>query len=122
MKIVVKTYISDDSGDKFFGYGPYVLLQETAKTGSLRKATQTLNMAYPKALSLIKRAESHLGCKLIVTTTGGKGGGGSALTEEALEVMAQYDQLRQEIDRFAKQRFGEIFGAGAEETPDYHRQ
>ncbi len=109
MKPLVKTYLCNSDSEKFFGFGPYLLLKETEKTGSLRKAATSMDMAYTKALKLIKTAEINLNFKLIETTTGGKGGGGSILTKEATELILNYEQFKREIDEYTQIRFRELF-------------
>lgn len=94
MKAVTKITFLDDNQEKFFGEGPARLLHGVEKTGSLRAAAMSMNMAYTKALKLIKNAENALGFPLIRRSTGGKDGGGSALTEEGKEWLARYEQYR----------------------------
>ena len=75
MKPVTKLIITDDNGIKFFGEGPARLLRGVEKQGSLRSAAMAMEMAYTKALKLVKQAEVALGYPLITRTTGGKDGG-----------------------------------------------
>ncbi len=109
MKALVKIYYCSNDGEKFFGYGPCLLLKQVQKTGSLRKAAINMNMAYTKALKLIKAAESNLGTKLIITSTGGKGGGGSEITKQAEVLIEQYEKFKCDVDAYTKCRFEELF-------------
>ncbi len=109
MKALVKIYYCMNDGEKFFGYGPCLLLREVEKTGSLRKAAINMNMAYTKALKLIKTAESALEEKLIVSNTGGKNGGGSQITKQAEVLIEEYEKFKQDVDTYAKCRFEELF-------------
>lgn len=59
---------------------PCRLLHAIEETGSLRAASASMNMAYTKALSMIKRAEKALNFPLTEKNIGGRGGGGSRLT------------------------------------------
>ncbi len=94
MKAVTKIIFLDSEGEKFFGEGPARLLRGVEETGSLRAAALSMNMAYTKALKLIKNAEAALGFSLISSTAGGKDGGGSRLTEQGKEWLRRYEQYR----------------------------
>lgn len=94
MKAVTKIMFLDSEGNKFFGEGPARLLRGVEETGSLRAAALSMNMAYTKALKLIKNAESALGFALINSTAGGRDGGGSRLTQQGKEWLRRYEQYR----------------------------
>ena len=94
MKAVTKITFLDDNGEKFFGEGPARLLRGVEETGSLRAAALSMNMAYTKALKLIRNAETALGYPLITRATGGRDGGGSTLTTEGKEWLQRYEAYR----------------------------
>ncbi len=94
MKAVTRITFFDDTGEKFFGEGPARLLRGIEEKGSLRAAALSMEMAYTKALFLIKRAEASLGFSLVIRTTGGKLGGGSQLTKEGKEWLTKYEAYR----------------------------
>ena len=94
MKAVTKITFLDDNNEKFFGEGPARLLHGVEKSGSLRAAAISMDMAYTKALKLIRNAENALGYPLIRRSTGGKDGGGSCLTEEGKEWLQRYEAYR----------------------------
>ena len=94
MKAVTKITFLDDRGEKFFGEGPARLLRGVEETGSLRAAALSMNMAYTKALKLIRNAETALGYPLITRATGGRDGGGSTLTTEGKEWLQRYEAYR----------------------------
>ncbi len=91
MKPRVFLQLCDEEGRRFFGSGPYQLLQGIEELGSLRASAQRMGMAYTKALSLMRQAEEYLGCSLTSRYIGGKGGGGSTLTDAARELMMRYE-------------------------------
>ena len=91
MKPVTKITFLDPNKEKFFGDGPARLLRGIEETGSLRSAAMSMEMAYTKALKILKNAETALGFPLTTRTIGGKSGGGSQLTPEARTFLAQYD-------------------------------
>ena len=94
MKAVTRILFLDDNGEKFFGEGPYRLLLKTEETGSLHKAAKSMDMAYSKAMKLIKHAEEVLGFSLLTRAAGGVSGGGSSLTKEGKEWIARYAAYR----------------------------
>lgn len=94
MRAITKIIFLDENGEKFFGEGPYHLLTAVEETGSLRCAAQSMQMAYSKALKLLKRAEAALGFPLTTRAAGGKDGGGSVLTAEGKEWLRNYAAYR----------------------------
>ena len=94
MKAITRIMFLDEHGEKFFGEGPARLLHSVAECGSLRAAAMSMDMAYTKALKLIRNAERALGFALISRTTGGKDGGGSSLTPEGKEWLERYEAYR----------------------------
>ncbi len=94
---------------KSFGPGIAELLHRVDEHRSLRAAAQSMEMAYSKAWTIVKRAEEGLGCRLLVSSTGGKGGGGASLTDEARQLLAAYDRycerLRAYGDRLLEEEF-----------------
>ncbi len=94
MKAVTKIIFFDDQGEKFFGEGPARLLRGIEEKGSLRAAALSMEMAYTKALTIIKNAEKALGFPLLIRSTGGKSGGGSKLTDEGKEWLERYEAYR----------------------------
>ena len=94
MKPMIRICLCDGENKRFFGEGPCRLLHAIEETGSLRSASLSMEMAYTKALQLIRNAERELGFPLTVRKTGGKGGGGSCLTPEAKEFLHEYEAYR----------------------------
>ena len=94
MKPVTKIQLFDDNGEKFFGEGPCRLLRLVEETGSLRCAAATMEMAYSKAIKLMKQAEAALGYPLTQRSAGGRDGGGSTLTPEGRAFLRQYETYR----------------------------
>ena len=99
----------DDNGEKFFGEGPARLLHAITETGSLRAASMSMNMAYTKALRLMKKAEETLGFALIARTTGGKDGGGSTVTAEGKEWLERYEAYRDACIQANRELYLEFF-------------
>lgn len=112
MKPMVKVYLTDDAGEKFFGEGPYRLLLAVEKTGSLRQAAAALEMAYTKALKILARAEETLGYPLLTRAAGGRSGGGSRLTKEGVAWMAQFERYRASCKEAGARIYREVFEGG----------
>jgi molybdate transport system regulatory protein len=94
MKVVTKLTFLDEEGEKFFGEGPAELLHRIEEKGSLRAASRSMNMAYTKALKMMKKAEETLGYALTERSVGGKDGGGSVLTKNGKEWLIRYETYR----------------------------
>ena len=109
MKAQTKIIFLDENDHKFFGEGPARLLHAIEKHGSLRTAALSMNMAYTKALKMIKNAESALGFPLTTRTTGGKTGGGSQLTPEGKEWLIRYENYRDACIQANRQLYLEFF-------------
>lgn len=105
----IRVFLYDDNNNKFFGEGPCRLLHGIEQTGSLHQAAISMNMAYTKALSIIKQAEESLGFPLTTKKIGGAGGGGSTLTTEAKEFLHEYETYRDTCISTSRQIYDEIF-------------
>lgn len=96
--------------DKCFGPGIAQLLECVKEHRSLRAAAQSMDMAYSKAWTIVRRCESALGFRLLVYTTGGKNGGGAVLTQEGQDLLDAYTRycrrLRDDADRLFREEFG----------------
>ena len=109
MKAQTKIIFFDENNVKFFGEGPARLLHAIEEHGSLRTAALSMNMAYTKALKMIKNAENTLGFPLTTRTTGGKTGGGSQLTTEGKEWLIRYESYRNACIQANQQLYLEFF-------------
>ena len=109
MKPVTKIQLFDDNGEKFFGEGPCRLLGLVEETGSLRCAAASMEMAYSKALKLIKQAEGALGFPLTQRSAGGRDGGGSTLTPEGRTFLRQYEAYRDACVQANRELYAKYF-------------
>lgn len=96
--------------DKCFGPGIAQLLERVKEHHSLRAAAQSMDMAYSKAWTIVRRCEAALGFKLLVSTTGGRHGGGAVLTQEAADLLEAYHRYCQRLRDSAAALFQEEFG------------
>ena len=109
MKTVTRITFWDEKGEKFFGEGPARLLRGIEAHGSLRSAAISMDMAYTKALKLMKNAEAALGFPLTTRTTGGKDGGGSILTPEGTAWLRRYEAYAKACTEANQQMFRAFF-------------
>ena len=95
--------------DKCFGTGIAQLLRRVEEHHSLRAAAQSMEMAYSKAWTIVRRCEEGLGFPLLVSTTGGRNGGGATLTPEARAILEVYERycirLREAADELFREEF-----------------
>lgn len=109
MKVMTRITFMDENGEKFFGEGPARLLQGIEDHGSLRAAATSMNMAYTKALKIMKNAEKAIGFPLATRTTGGKDGGGSILTPAGKAWLNKYKAYREACDEANKGLIRQFF-------------
>lgn len=94
MKPMLRLFFVNDDGEKVFGEGPYRLLKGIEATGSMRCSANDMQMAYSKALRILKRAEDAIGAPLTERAVGGRDGGGSRLTPAGKELITRYEAYR----------------------------
>ncbi len=100
---------------KCFGPGIGELLHRVDEHRSLRAAAKSMELAYSKAWTIMKRAEEGLGIKLIHSATGGKNGGGATLTEEGRRFLEAYDDYCARLRAFGEELLEETFSFYGEE-------
>ena len=106
---VTRVYLTDGEGERVFGEGPYRLLKGIESSGSLRAAALEMNMAYSKALRILKRAEQAFGMPLTTRAIGGRDGGGSRLTPEGKELLEKYELYRRKCEDSNRAIFRDLF-------------
>ena len=90
-----------------FGPGVYNLMKAIKKKGTLKEASQSLNMSYRYAWGLIKKAEEKLEAPLIEATKGGRRGGGSSkITELGEHFIMDFEKIQQMWELFRDQYRG----------------
>ena len=109
MKVITRITFWNQNGEKFFGEGPARLLKGVEEHGSLRSAAISMNMAYTKALKLIKNAETALGFPFLTRTTGGRDGGGSTLTTEGKAWLNRYEAYTKACEEANRQLFRKFY-------------
>lgn len=109
MKVKVKIWIEDDEQNLIFGGGKTEVLELVDKTGSISKAAQIVGMNYKKAWSHIKILQEHIEDEMVQTNKGQGENSGSCLTPKAREVIQTYKILQHDINKYADNRFQELF-------------
>ena len=109
MKAQTKLTFLNDQNEKFFGEGPCRLLRMVEETGSLNAAAAAMDMAYTKALRLLKNAEAALGFPLTTRAIGGRNGGGSRLTDAGRAWLERYEAYRDACARVNRELYREYF-------------
>ena len=112
--ITVRLY----TDEKCFGPGVAMLLERVERLHSLRSAAIDMDMAYSKAWTILRNAESTLGVKLISSTTGGRHGGGAVLTPEGEQMLAAYTAFSQEVRECGEALFQKHFGGWLSGQPN----
>lgn len=98
-----KIWLETDEG-YVFGPGVYNLLKAIKKTGTLKEASQSLDMSYRYAWGLIKNAEEKLGAPLIEASKGGKHGGGSSrITDLGEHFIVDFEKIQETWRSFRDQ-------------------
>ena len=72
------------------GPGKVRLLEQVARTGSIRGAATALKMSYRRAWLLIRATEDTFGVPLVKAAAGGRKGGGASLTEAGKKLVKLY--------------------------------
>jgi molybdate transport system regulatory protein len=107
MKICCHFWI--DKKGKAFGQGPYCILKEVKRLGSLNQAVKDLEISYNKAWKTIQMVENRMDVKLLESASGGKSGGGSKLTPQADDLMERYGLFHQEAIDAVQTIFNKYF-------------
>ena len=108
MKIAYKVWLDNDG--KAFGEGPYRILKQIEKAGSLHQAAIDLNISYRKAWMTLQNAEKKLGFTLIDRKVGGVAGGGSQITSSGKKFLKNYEQFRADVERVLEKTYQKHFG------------
>jgi len=108
MRIAYKVWL--DNNGKAFGEGPYQLLMNVEKTGSLRKGAEKMGMSYSKAWRLMRNIEKRLNFPLLKRHIGGSSGGGSILTPDALKLLWKYERFAEDVKKALEKVYKRHFG------------
>ncbi len=107
IKINYKIWLETDG--RAFGYGPFILLTEIDRLGSINKAAEKMKISYKRALALIHLSEERLGIPLIERHIGGKSGGYSKLTAEGRDFLNFYTKLSESVGDEIERVFNSVY-------------
>lgn len=108
MRIAYKVWL--DNNGKAFGEGPYRLLRNVERTGSLWKAAAEIGMSYSKAWRLMRNLEERLNFSLLERRVGGASGGGSSITPKARNLLQRYEKFRKDVQEALEKIYKKHFG------------
>lgn len=108
MEIRYKIWL-ENKGEVIAGNGKINLLKMIDELGSIQRGAQKMGLSYRHAWGMIQKMEQRAGFKLVKTAVGGKEGGGAILTSRGQELVQKYLTLRNNLDKFVKQKFNEEF-------------
>ncbi len=94
-----KLWLSAKGAEGIFGDGKWRLLATIQELGSLKSAARTLKMSYRKAWGDLRKAEKHLGVRLVTRQRGGCTGGGTELTDAGKKWLRGYTRLRADAEK-----------------------
>lgn len=102
----VRVSIFADKGnpEALFGRGVATLCRGVREAGSLNRAAKDMGMAYSKAWRIVKETEEAFGVQILDRN----GAHGSTLTPEGEFLLSSFDQLEEDLNRYAEQRLAEI--------------
>jgi molybdate transport system regulatory protein len=97
-----------------FLLGPrYVqLLEGIERTGTIREGCQATRMSYRTCLSRIRRMETALGTRLVVTQRGGASRGSATLTPLARRLIRIYRDWRDAVEQASRAAFADVIENG----------
>ena len=104
-----KIWIENSEGELLFGKGKTEVLYVISQTGSIKAASEVLDMNYKKCWNHLKILEKNFDDSLFETKPGGGKSAGTELKPKAYELMETYKQLEREIEEFSNRRFKELF-------------
>ncbi|WP_242135170.1 winged helix-turn-helix domain-containing protein [Aestuariivivens marinum] len=90
----------ESNGHVLLGEGRVQLLKAIEQTGSLSKASKTLNLSYKKAWHLLNSINQSAKNPVTINTTGGKDGGGTILTNYGKTLIRVFDDINQNCWEF----------------------
>ena len=108
LRIRSKIWLEVD-GQSFLGDGRYRLLLAVQRNGSINAAARDLGMSYRKVWAQLQAMENSAPFPIIERRIGGKGGGSSQLTDDILELMEQFQSLRDQVNKEADRCFDACF-------------
>ncbi|MCA9026923.1 MAG: LysR family transcriptional regulator [Planctomycetaceae bacterium] len=92
----VKLWLESEEESVLCG-GLCAMLRGVEETGSIKHAAERVGRSYRFVWARIKHAEDALGRQLVETHLGGRGSNRSELTDLAVDLLREFDDLRSEV-------------------------
>jgi molybdate transport system regulatory protein len=106
-----KIWLSTENGQGIMGDGKWKILKAIEEYGSLKAATEALDITYRRTWGDLKKIEDLLGFAVLEKSRGGKTGGHTQLTEKGRLLVGAFDRLHQQVGTTMDEAFR-----------DFHRQ
>ena len=97
IRINYKLWMSSEEGDAIIDDDKWKLLIAIKKHGSLKAASEVMEVSYRKVWGDLKKIEEILGFKIIEKFRGGKDGGFTYLTDEGSKLIQNYIEFRSDF-------------------------
>lgn len=95
--------------NKLFDKDGAILLRLIEYTGTVKGACQKLNISYSKAWKTLSDLEKNLNFELVERKQGGERGGKSKLTQRGKQLLNQYEDFTERVQKYAAECFLECF-------------
>lgn len=105
MNVKIKIYFTDEDGKQFMGIGVYWLLVGVKKYGSIRKASEDMQLSYVKALGMLNTLEKTLSVKILNRKRGGDSREGTSLTAMGEKLVTLYEEYQVKVKSYANTEF-----------------
>lgn len=92
------------------------LLAALEQSGSITRAARAVGLSYKAAWEAVDALNNLAETPLVARSAGGKGGGGTRLTPAGLRLVASFETMQAEHERFLA-RLSEAFDKGAQDLP-----
>ncbi len=92
------------NNENVLGSGKVQLLEHIDDLGSLRKASQQMEMSYRKAWYSVQKINSIAEEPIVILKRGGKEGGKATVTEFGKTLLKNYKQQQQDFQKFLEQQ------------------
>jgi len=93
------------------------LLEAIDTSGSIRAASEQMNVPYRRAWEKVHEMEARSGLRLLDTEVGGEGGGGARLTNEAKDLVDRFHRFEAGLEDEVRRRYEGAFGRTAASPP-----
>ncbi|MEZ4908302.1 MAG: LysR family transcriptional regulator [Saprospiraceae bacterium] len=94
----------NSSNQASLGKGKIKILEGIIKFGSLRQAALDMKMSYQQAWKIVNELNSDFENEVVILQRGGKDGGKAIVTDFGLQMLAFYNSLQKDFEKFlAKQ-------------------